>query len=134
MKTLHIMVGLPRSGKSTVARKMGYPIVCPDSIRTVFHESPFKPNIEPMIWAVAHVMVEALFDAGHDDVILDACNHTERRRREWLSPAWSCVFKVVETNVDICIQRAHETNQDYLIPVIKRMAADSEPVGGKTDC
>ena len=34
---LIVMVGLPRSGKTTWARKQGYPIVNPDSIRLAFH-------------------------------------------------------------------------------------------------
>ena len=33
MKTLHMMVGLPISGKSTIAKGLGFPIVEPDAIR-----------------------------------------------------------------------------------------------------
>lgn len=70
-KTLHLMIGLPRSGKSTLASDLGYPIVEPDAIRQVLHGTPFKPNMEHMVWAMAHLMVESLFEAGHTDVIVD---------------------------------------------------------------
>ncbi len=40
-KTLIGMVGLPYSGKSTAARELGFPIVCPDAIRLALHGQRF---------------------------------------------------------------------------------------------
>lgn len=128
------MVGLPRSGKSTKALRLGYPIVCPDALREVIHGTPFKPDMEPMVWAIAHLMVSALFAVGHTDVILDACNHTEKRRNEWLSKDWAIQYHVMSTPISVCIDRARATKQEYLIPVIERMSRDYEEVGGRTDC
>jgi predicted kinase len=133
-KTLHMMVGLPRSGKSTIAKDLGFPIVEPDAIRTVLHGTPWRVNVEPMVWAIAHIMVEALFEAGHNDVILDAVNHTEERRSEWESEAYQIQYHEVKTSFSECISRAKETNKEYLIPVIERMCQQYTPVGGKTDC
>lgn len=42
MKTLHMMVGLPRSGKSTVANGLGFPIVEPDAIRRAVRGSHWR--------------------------------------------------------------------------------------------
>ena len=90
-KTLILTVGLPRSGKSSWARCQGYPVVNPDSIRLRLHGQVFAPQAEPFVWAVAHLMVESLFEAGHSTVILDATNISRRRRRGWRtnSARWS---------------------------------------------
>lgn len=133
MKTLHLMVGLPRSGKSTKAKQLGFPIVEPDAIRKVIHGTAWKPNVEPLVWAQAHLMVEALFEAGHKDVILDATNHTVERRKEWESDQWSLRYHQVLTDQRVCIERAIGTGQDYLVPVIERMSRTLEPLGGNID-
>lgn len=133
-KRLHVMVGLPRSGKSTEARSLGYPVVCPDEIRKVIHGTPFRDNVEGLVWGIAHVMVESLFGAGHDDVTLDACNVTPERRIEWENPAWACVYHVVSTPAEMCRARARQLLRDDLIPVIDRMAAAWNPPGMGKDC
>ena len=133
MNKLHLMVGLPRSGKSTKAKQLGYPIVEPDSIRQVLHGSAWKRNVEPMVWGIAHVMVEALFEAGHKNVIVDATNHTEKRRAEWESDLYVIQFHEIKTGFSECINRAKKTKQDYLIPVIERMCQQYVPVGGASD-
>jgi len=133
MKTLHLMVGLPRSGKSTLAKKLGFPRVEPDAIRRTLHGTPWRPNVEPMVWAIAHIMVESLFEAGHQDVIVDATNHTIQRRAEWESDLYRIQYHEVNTSVSECIQRAEKTRQTYLIPIIERMARQYVPVGKALD-
>ncbi|GAF94425.1 unnamed protein product, partial [marine sediment metagenome] len=64
-KKLILTVGLPRSGKTTWARKQGIPMVNPDSIRLALHGKAFIEEAEPMIWTIAKYMVRALFIAGH---------------------------------------------------------------------
>ena len=97
IKTLHLLVGLPRSGKSTYAKTTGHPIVNPDSIRFALHGHAFVKQAESFVWAIAHKMVEALFLAGHSDVVLDATNTTAKRRKEWLSDDWSCKYICIRT-------------------------------------
>jgi len=77
MKKLIMTVGLPRSGKSTWARKQGHPI--------------------------AKYMVQSLFLAGHDTVILDATNTTAQRREEWDSTDWNVEYKLFETDMNIVL-------------------------------
>lgn len=134
MKHLHLMVGLPRSGKSTWAANSGFPIVCPDAIRISLHGQRWRAESEPMVWAIAHIMVESLFQAGHDNVILDACNVTEARRKEWESTQHVCVFHVINTPKEECIKRALESGMPDLLPVIERMAAAWNPPGMGADC
>lgn len=127
-KTLIMMVGLPRSGKSTYAKNLGFPVVCPDQIRLALHGQRHCPPAEPMVWAIAKYMVRALFGAGHDEVVLDATNYKRRSRDEWRSVNWTRKFIHIQTPTDKCIQRAHATAQPDLVPVIERMAGAFEPV------
>lgn len=134
IKILHLMVGLPRSGKSTQALAMGLPVVCPDSIRQTLHGTLWRNEAEPMVWAIAHMMVESLFLAGHNEVVLDACNVAAKRRKEWESPKWACTYHVIETSKDDCIARALLDGKEELVPVIERMAAVWSPPGMGEDC
>lgn len=132
---LVLMVGLPRSGKSTEARKIsatnGWPIVNPDSIRLAMHGRQFVPEAEPFVWAVAKTMVRSLFLAGHDRVILDATNTTRRRREEWRSDHWRRVFVIwgPPAAKDDCLAKAMAANDTKIIDVIERMADAFEDVG-----
>ena len=122
------MVGLPRSGKSTVSRDIGCPIVCPDAIRLALHGLPSLSTMEPYVWAIARTMVEALFYAGHDKVILDATNITRFVRNQWKSDKWVRYFVEVPTLPEVCKERARLTNQEYLLDVIDSMHKKFEPL------
>jgi len=124
MKTLILTVGLPRAGKSTWARKQGIPIVNPDSIRLALHGEAFIPNAEKMVWTQAHYMVQSLFIAGHDKVILDATNITKKMRKEWENKNWNCVYQVFPAGKEMCIGRAIADKRDDLKTVIERMAKE----------
>jgi predicted kinase len=135
MPKLIMMVGLPRSGKSTKALELGHPIVNPDSIRLAIHGQPFIGSAEPLVWAIAKYMVKALFLAGHQCVVLDATNTTRKRREEWKSRDWVRRYSVVLCDVDVCIDRAEEqypndhASRDGLIAAIRRMSDCFEAVG-----
>lgn len=130
MHTLIMTVGLPRSGKSTWAREYAAqhntPVVNPDSIRLALHGQAFVASAEPMVWAVAHLMVSSLFKAGHATVILDATNITEHRRKDWRSREWMCHYVCFTAPRDECIRRARAQGQEELVPIIERMASSLE--------
>ena len=128
MKTLHMMVGLPRSGKSTIARKMGFPIVEPDAIRKVLHGTPWRPEAEPMVWAIAKIMVQALFEAGHKEVVIDGCFPTFKLRSQFYCDDWEIEYHVVKTKAHVCKKRAIKNKQEYLLPVIERMTGNFDPI------
>lgn len=118
-------VGLPRSGKSTWAKDSGYPIVNPDSIRLAIHGQAYFGPAEPWVWAMAGAMVEALFLAGHQTVILDATNISSARRQPWINNHGAyIVWKAFYTTGAVCKERALATGQEYLLPVIDRMMAE----------
>jgi predicted kinase len=128
MKTLVAMVGLPRSGKSTWARRQGFPIVNPDAIRLAIHGQAFVGLAEPFVWAVAKAMVRALFIAGHDTVILDATNTTRKRRDEWKSSDWTLAFMHIDTPAIVCHARAARVGETAMEDVIERMSRQFEPL------
>jgi predicted kinase len=121
MNTLILTIGLPRSGKSTWARSTGYPVVNPDSIRLAIHGKAFDQKYEGKVWDTTRIMVKSLFIAGHETVILDATNVTAQRRVEWLSANYDVKYKIFNTPLEVCIERAKLSNTEYLIPVIARM-------------
>lgn len=132
-KKLVLMVGLPQSGKSTAAREMGFPIVCPNEIRKALHGKEYIQSSEPFVWAVAHLMVDALFLSGHDTVILDACNVTKKRRGEWDSDKYRSVCVKIESGLPLegLKERAIKNGKPELVPVIDRMFAAFEPLERK---
>jgi len=126
--TLILTIGLPLSGKSTWATKQGHPVVNPDSIRLAIHGQPFIPQAEGLVWSIAKIMVRALFFCGHDTVILDATNLTEERRSEWRSSKWDLSYEIFHADEETCLARATLQNRMDMVPVIKRMAAQMEPL------
>lgn len=134
MKNLVMMVGLPRSGKSTEALRLSKewnaPIVNPDSIHLAVHGTPFRDEANPIVWGIAKMMVRSLFITGYDTVILDACNNTRHRRMEWKAwkGEWNRYYRIVDTDAETCVERALAEGKDYLVDVIKRMKRKSQPV------
>jgi predicted kinase len=124
-RKLILTVGLPRSGKSTWAQQQGFSIVCPDAIRLALHGERYLAKPEPMVWLIVYIMVDALFLAGNDTIIIDATNTNEKRRREWKEkfPNVEIELKVFDTSPAECKRRAVDTGQPDLLPVIDRMAA-----------
>ncbi len=144
--TLILMMGLPRSGKTTkvaeiiagliVDQAQRPAIVNPDSIRLALHGQDYVVRAEPFVWACAKVMVRALFLAGHTHVIIDATN-TSRKRRDFWQPEgdddWQVHVGLMHASYEVCLDRAGD--DEAMRKVIKRMAegwecvADDEEVG-----
>ncbi len=132
MKKLIMTIGLPRSGKSTWARKQGVPMVNPDSIRSALYGGFFKEDYEfgEEIWKTAKLMVKSLFIAGHDTVILDATNTTTELRKYWVDVLVNVFkrgnnceieYKEFNTSKEECIQRAKNNGPKYLVSIIEKM-------------
>lgn len=126
------MMGLPRSGKTTLARKLSEklnaPIVNRDSIRLALHGQRFVPVAEPMVKAISGIMVNALFKAGHATVIIDETNVRRSTRDFWKGIQPNIRFLHVSTSEEECLARARSMNDEEIQPVIHRMAAEFEPL------
>ena len=132
-KLLVAMQGLPRSGKSTIARQLsqqiGAPIVSRDAIRLALTGQRYVELAEPIVKATSLLMIRALFHAGHVTVICDETNYSRAARDALKSPEWSTVFYEVSTPPELCKVRAKNTGQEDLIPVIDMMWSRREPLG-----
>lgn len=135
---LVLTVGLPRSGKSTWAKRMmqtevggTFPrrsaavVVNPDAIRLALHGQPFVATAEKIVWAMADLMVRSLFGTGHTLVILDACHVTRERRNSWRSLDWDMAYAIFRGSEATCLERV---NSEELRAAIRRMAFHYEPL------
>jgi predicted kinase len=126
------MMGLPRSGKSTISRelakRLGAPIVNRDAIRLALHGQRYEAAAEPMVKAMSLYMIRALFGAGHNVVICDETNYSRAARKSLEDPNWDIEWYPVLTNRIVCRARALLTQQDDLLPVIDEMFKRYEPL------
>lgn len=126
MNTLILTIGLPKSGKSTWAKKQNFPIVNKDAIRLALHGQRFLKEAETFVDTLSTYMVKSLFLAGHKTVIVDECHNTEKRRVRWKDTNWIVKFQIFSASKDECIRRAEAENDSVIIPVIERMAEESD--------
>lgn len=127
-KKLILTVGLPRSGKSTWAKRQGLPIVNRDSIRLALHGKPFLREAEDMVTVIETLMVKSLFLAGHDTIIIDATHLKWAHRNKWreLFPDLDIEYKAFDTPKTVCIKRAIKDDREDLIPIIEKMSEMEE--------
>ena len=131
MPKLGIMVGLPRSGKSTYCREnlmQDNVVVCPDKIRLALHGQQFVALAEKFVWAVADTMVRTLLMQGHN-VVIDATNVSRFTRSSWSRLATEFDTKLdiywVTTPAEVCIARNIPGSEGYLHEdTIQRMSSD----------
>lgn len=80
-------------------------------------------------------MVAALFHAGHEMVIVDACHVTQKRRDFWESPGmgdhpewpcWTLALHKFRTSKEECIRRARDVGDEEIVAVIERMSLEAE--------
>ncbi len=138
MGRLAILCGLPKSGKSTYAKKLqedGWVVVNPDTVRLQLHGQAFYPAAEPFVWAAVELMVRSLLASEHR-VLVDATNTTKKRRAQWVKLAGEFGLTLDAYVMDTPVEECHYRN-DFIakygsdaVPreVIDRMATQWEPV------
>lgn len=133
MKQIIIMVGLPRSGKTTWItnnQPKGSIIVSGDDLRYIVYNQRFWAGGEPLMWSIRDMMLKYLMQQGVD-IVIDETNTTKKRREPILKLAkkygYYSIANIVEgVWTDTCIARAKAEDDEVIIPVIERMAAQFE--------
>jgi predicted kinase len=121
---LILMVGIPRSGKSTLAAAYqadGWTRICPDDIRWALTGHDHWPPADPTVWANAELMTRALLRGDHR-VLIDATNTYRQTRRQWIQVARdfniTAKLVVLDTPLEECLRRNREATrrvpEDYL--------------------
>lgn len=143
MGQLFFLIGLPRSGKSSIAtewvngkidigenscftyRDIRYKpltiprvIVCADDIRLSMGHR-WNGYVEPFVNAIKLTMISTLLKKH--DVLVDGTHTTTKSISGLLDIYKIALPLIIQTPPDICKQRALQTKQDDLIPIINRM-------------
>lgn len=130
------MVGIPGSGKTTVARNqfLNALRVSFDDIRLMLTGKYFDPKVEPIVEEVGLAITEVLLKSAPKkgrDVLLDATNLTRAKRRRYILMAKRHSFVPVAIFVKCDLDNALERNRQrpgvVPISVVKRMFKNLEP-------
>jgi len=110
MTTLYVMIGIPGSGKSTVAGLLGLPVVSTDAIRLELTGDAEDQSANDTVYAVAHARTEQHLACG-ESVVFDATNLTGSSRRPLRKMAHSWNARLVACLVDVDEATARERNR-----------------------
>lgn len=118
MGIVHMMIGVPGSGKSTIARKMreefGYPIVATDTVRDL-HPNWDEKKIWPEVYRLCGEYLQ-----NDCDVIYDATNITPLVRLRFIENVKEYVLEfkmiayVIKADLKTCLERVKLRNQNPL--------------------
>jgi predicted kinase len=127
MSRLRIMIGLPRSGKTTWVnsnKEENEVVVSADTLRELIYGQRWFKEGEPYVWSVRGTILHMLMLQGVN-IIIDETNILIRNRSVLRKFAKKYGYVVeyiyVATSKEKCIERAKETEREDLIPIIERM-------------
>lgn len=141
---LYFCIGCQRSGKSTLARRWlhregrlpaplydddGFPrfLWDTDALRLELSGKAYHHDAESVVFAVKRYAIAAALRLGHDVIV--AGTHTSRSSvRRLLEIRRNAIPVVVDTPLDVCLDRAIATNQSYLLNVIPRTHAQLQQI------
>lgn len=129
-----MMVGVPGSGKSTVARRFAEALeltyICPDDIREELSGDASDQTVTPQAWQLTHERAEQALKEN-ESVIIDAtyAREGDRKRDAELFRSFGAKAVIgifVNTPLEVALKRNHNPERGRVVPdlVIKRMAAN----------
>lgn len=134
---INILCGLPRSGKSTLAKEIqkeeGAVIVNRDSFRFALQDSRFIDKTEPWVGLITLTAFEAL-SMTNDNLIIDECNINKKSRKSWVDALRKRpdIIKIwyLNNSLDSCLKRTLgddiNPTDHVMYNVINRMGNDFE--------
>ncbi len=121
MKKLIILVGVPGSGKTTLASKIaerGYDCLNADSIRQELWGNPADQREPERVFAIFFKKLEELLAQGRD-IIIDNTNINQKQRRPIIERAANAGYTdiqlwLLDVPLDLCLER--NRNRDRAVP------------------
>lgn len=112
MKRIILLVGVPASGKSTLARKMverGYQCICADTIRAELYGNEIEQGDPKKVFEIFFERLETFLKDGAD-VVVDNTNLKEPYRKEITDRAKKFGYEdiqlwILDVPLDVCISR-----------------------------
>lgn len=131
MGRLSFTIGLPRGGKSTFCRtwlnefdddkpSRKRVVLSGDDFRYAVYDQRFSSVGEELVRGCLITAARALYRAGYH-VMADETNTTPYHIRQLLSIDANATAILFSTDIETCIERAIDCNQQDLIEPIKRM-------------
>ena len=124
MNKLYMMVGLPGSGKSTIAQKLNCKIFSSDSLRKELWGSEGVQGDNSQLFNELHRRIKETLKQG-EDCVYDATNINAKNRISFLKSISRidceriCIF--VATDFNLCLLRNFQRERHVPYEVIKRM-------------
>lgn len=123
MATVYMMIGLPGSGKSYVARQFNCPIVSSDAIRKELFGNEEDQSHNQEVFNAVHYRIQNYLADGKD-CVYDATNLSRKRRISFLKSlpeGTRSVAVVIATDYDIILKQNAERDRHVPEKVIQRM-------------
>jgi predicted kinase len=128
---LTIMVGLPRSGKSTYVEKNKKEldmVLSADEFRYLVYNQKFWQEGEPLMWSIRDIAFKWLLNHKRN-IIIDECNLNTSIRRKSITLAKEHGYFIrgihVTTSCENCLAR---TGDEKLLEAIVRMNKHYSPI------
>jgi len=131
-KFMTVMIGLPRSGKSTWAHAQNCPVINRDGIRQGVLGDIRDFSQEDRVNQIEEEMILSLLHAGHERVIIDATHLKPKYRNRWIKFCEdydiNLDFHLIATSLTLCQTRAkiHNMNEPDFPRVIRMMWEKSD--------
>ena len=117
---LTMMIGLPRSGKSSWIKEITKSkdiVISNDWIRENILKAPHSKSSNPAIWMITDATLRILLSQGQD-VILDGVHATKSERKFFLDLAKECnaavMYVLVDTPLETCVARNNRSEHHKL--------------------
>lgn len=126
-----LLIGLPGSGKSTYAQKLGVNALSSDEIRRLLADDATDQTIHARVFGVLRTLLRQRLELRRPETYIDATNLTRAVRRPYFKVAakYGCRVEAVlfDVPVEECQRRNRERNRVVPEGVIERMAAKLQP-------
>lgn len=127
-RVIHMLKGLPASGKTTLALEMvkeeKVKRISKDDLRAMLHGGKYSTETELFVLNVRNEIVKLALLRGFDVVIDDTnLNPEHEKNLRYLADVLGCQFNVIEmdTSLEECIQRDKERSKSVGEDVIRGM-------------